>query len=70
VPSPARITKVDTIRYRPQPNIIWEGWYAEAYTDNVVIREGFAQIPAKPGFGTALRQELLSSGDVGVRVSA
>jgi len=48
----------------------YEGWYSEAYTDNVVIREGFAQIPAKPGLGTALRQELLSSGDVSVRVSA
>jgi galactonate dehydratase len=48
----------------------YEGWYSEAYTDNVVIRDGFAQIPAKPGLGTALRQELLSGGEVSVRVSA
>ena len=45
------------------------GWYAEAYTHNIEIREGFAQVPTRPGLGTALRQELLGRGDVRVRVS-
>jgi L-alanine-DL-glutamate epimerase-like enolase superfamily enzyme len=47
----------------------YEGWYPEAYTENVVISEGFAQIPTKPGLGTSLRQEFLSRSDVSTRVS-
>ncbi len=47
----------------------YEGWYSEAYTDNLVIREGFAHVPTKPGLGTSLRGELLSHPDVSTRVS-
>src|SRR5579875_3593100 len=47
----------------------YEGWYSEAYTDNLVVREGFAHVPTKPGLGTSLRGELLSHPDVSTRVS-
>jgi L-alanine-DL-glutamate epimerase-like enolase superfamily enzyme len=47
----------------------YEGWYPEAYTENVAIRGGFAQVPTRPGLGTTLRQEFLSRSDVSTRVS-
>ena len=47
----------------------YEGWYSEAYTDNLVVKEGFAHIPAKTGLGTSLRKELLNGPDVTLRVS-
>ncbi len=47
----------------------YEEWYPEAYTDNVVIQEGFAQVPTQPGLGTSLRKEFLARGDVTTRVS-
>ena len=47
----------------------YEGWYLEAYTDGLVIREGFAEPPTKPGLGTALRKELLNRKEVSARVS-
>ncbi len=47
----------------------YEGWYAEVYTDNVVIEEGHAHMPTKAGLGTSLLQELLHGPDVSMRVS-
>jgi galactonate dehydratase len=48
----------------------YEGWYREAYTESLVIQEGFAHVPKRPGLGTSLRVELLGSSDVSVRLSA
>ncbi|HTS72027.1 MAG TPA: mandelate racemase/muconate lactonizing enzyme family protein [Terriglobia bacterium] len=47
----------------------YHGWYSEAYTQNVVIREGYAQMPTQPGLGTSLREEFLNRDDVSMRVS-
>jgi L-alanine-DL-glutamate epimerase-like enolase superfamily enzyme len=47
----------------------YQGWYEEAYTNNVSIQEGHASFPAAPGLGTGLRPALLGRGDVRVAVS-
>ena len=45
------------------------GWYAEAYTDNIDVQSGRAQIPQGPGLGTRLRESLIESGTLQVRSS-
>jgi galactonate dehydratase len=45
------------------------GWYADVYTENIDIKAGRAIIPNRPGLGTALRDDLLSSPLVQVRTS-
>ena len=47
----------------------YQGWYAKVYTENIVVRDGFAELPDKPGLGTALQEHVLSSPDSLVRVS-
>ncbi len=47
-----------------------EGWYSEAYTDNIEVEAGRAKIPQRPGLGTALRPALLESGRVQIRRSS
>ncbi len=45
------------------------GWYAEAYTDNIDVQSGRAQIPQRPGLGTRLQESLIESGTLQVRSS-
>jgi galactonate dehydratase len=45
------------------------GWYADVYTENIEINAGRASIPHRPGLGTALKDELLASDLVQVRIS-
>ncbi len=45
------------------------GWYADVYTENIEINAGRASIPRRPGLGTALKDELLASDLVQVRIS-
>jgi len=46
-----------------------EGWYAQAYSDNIEIRAGEAFIPQRPGLGTRLRESLLESNTIQIRTS-
>jgi L-alanine-DL-glutamate epimerase-like enolase superfamily enzyme len=46
-----------------------DGWYDEVYTQNIEINAGRARIPDRPGLGTALKDELLASDLVQVRIS-
>jgi L-alanine-DL-glutamate epimerase-like enolase superfamily enzyme len=46
-----------------------EGWYAQAYSDNIEIRTGEAFIPQRPGLGTRLRESLLESNTIQIRTS-
>jgi galactonate dehydratase len=48
----------------------YEGWYEEAYTNNIEIKEGFAGFPTIAGLGTKLREELLARSDVTRRTSS
>jgi galactonate dehydratase len=45
------------------------GWYADVYTQNIDIDAGRARIPDRPGLGTALRDDLLRSPLVQIRIS-
>jgi galactonate dehydratase len=46
-----------------------DGWYDEVYTQNIEINAGRARIPNRPGLGTALKDDLLASDLVQVRIS-
>jgi galactonate dehydratase len=47
----------------------YQGWYSTVYTDPIVIREGFAEFPTKPGLGTGLREGVLSGPHISIQVS-
>ncbi len=46
------------------------GWYADAYTDNIEVESGRAQIPQRAGLGTRLRESLVESGKLQSRSSS
>jgi galactonate dehydratase len=48
----------------------YKGWYSEVYSDNLVVKDGFAYFPTKIGLGTSLRDELFSKPGVSVRTSS
>lgn len=45
------------------------GWYKEAMTEELVIRDGHLEFPTRPGLGAALRAEILQRSDAHVEVS-
>jgi galactonate dehydratase len=47
----------------------YRGWYANVYTNNVVIDAGQASFPTEPGLGTGLKPEFLADSQNSVRIS-
>ncbi len=46
-----------------------DGWYNDVVTDRIPIADGHLALPARPGLGTKLREDLLSRPDACVEVS-
>ena len=47
----------------------YKGWYADVYTENISIRDGYAEFPIRPGLGTSIREEFMKRPDVTIRRS-
>lgn len=47
-----------------------EGWYADVVTDQIPIADGHLSLPAKPGLGTRLRDDLTSRPNVRVETTS
>ncbi len=46
-----------------------EGWYSEAYTENIRICDGLAEFPRLPGLGTGLKETVLSGSEISKRTT-
>ena len=48
----------------------YNGWYNEVVTERIPITAGTLSLPAKPGLGVALREEVLGWPDARIENSA